>query len=456
MQTNKDFKTPPHDLEAEKSVIGSLMLDKNAIIKIADIISEEDFYSAEHQKIYSVVLELYEKSQPVDILTVSAKLKDRNQLSDIGGSAYLTELINFVPSATHITHYAQIIREKKVLRDLVSTSGDIFEQVFNSQENPEFLLDQIEQKIFSIGQKVRNYFFIFLKDLLNPAWERILKAQERKDGITGVTTGFKKLDFLLSGFQKSDLIILGARPSMGKTALVLDMARSAAKAGHSIALFSLEMSKEQITDRLISTEAKVSLWKLRTGQIKDEMDFQMIQAALDRLSTMKIFIDDTPSMNILQIRSMARRLQMEQTLEMIIIDYVQLITPLRHSENTVQQFTEISHGLKALARELNIPVLALSQLNRAVDAREIKRPKLSDLRETGSWEQDADIVMFIYRPDKDKINPSIEEINTAQIIVGKHRNGPLGDIDLKFDPEKVSFIEIDTVHSENEYSHSEV
>ncbi len=431
------------------------MLDKNAIIKIADIINEEDFYNAEHQKIYSVVLELYEKNQPVDILTVSAKLKDRNQLSDIGGSAYLTELINFVPSATHITHYAQIIREKKVLRDLVSTSGDIFEQVFNSQENPEFLLDQIEQKIFSIGQKVRNYFFIFLKDLLTPAWERILKAQEKKDGITGVTTGFKGLDNMLSGFQKSDLIILGARPSMGKTALVLDMARSAAKAGHSIALFSLEMSKEQITDRLISTEAKVSLWRLRTGRLTDDMDFQMIQAALDRLSNMKIFIDDTPSMNILQIRSMARRLQMEQALEMIIIDYVQLITPLRHSENTVQQFTEISHGLKALARELNVPVLALSQLNRAVDAREIKRPKLSDLRETGSWEQDADVVMFIYRPDKDKINPSIEEVNSAQIIVGKHRNGPLGDVDLKFDPEKVSFVEIDTVHTETEYSHSE-
>lgn len=455
MQTNKNFKTPPHDLEAEKSVIGSLMLDKNAIIKIADIVNEEDFYGAEHQKIYSAVLELYEKNQPIDILTVSAKLKDRNQLSDIGGSAYLTELINFVPSATHITHYAQIIREKKVLRDLVSTSGDIFEQVFNNQENPEFLLDQIEQKIFSIGQKVRNYFFVFLKDLLTPAWERILKAQEKKDGITGVTTGFKKLDNMLSGFQKSDLIILGARPSMGKTALVLDMARSAAKAGHSIALFSLEMSKEQITDRLISTEAKVSLWRLRTGRLTDDMDYQMIQAALDRLSNMKIFIDDTPSMNILQIRSMARRLQMEQNLEMIIIDYVQLITPLRHSENTVQQFTEISHGLKALARELNIPVLALSQLNRAVDAREIKRPKLSDLRETGSWEQDADIVMFIYRPDKDKINPSIEELNTAQIIVGKHRNGPLGDVDLKFDPEKVSFEEIDTVHSEAEYSHSE-
>jgi len=448
------IKTPPQDLDAEKSVLGSCMLDKNAIIKVADILSPEDFYNAEHQKIYLAILELYEKNQPIDILTVSNKLKNHEALTAIGGSTYLTELINFVPSATHITHYAQIIREKKVLRELVSTSGDIFEQVFNSQEDPEYLLDQIEQKIFSIGQKVRNYFFTVIKDLIPDAMKRLEKAHERKDGITGITTGFKQLDFLLSGFQKSDLIILGARPSMGKTALVLDMARSAAKANHAVALFSLEMSKEQIMDRIISTEAKVPLWRLRTGRLTDEMDFQMIQVALDRLSGMKIFIDDTPSMNILQIRSMARRLQMEHSLDMIIIDYVQLITPIRHSENTVQQFTEISHGLKALARELNVPVLALSQLNRAVDAREIKRPKLSDLRETGSWEQDADVVMFIYRPDKDKINPPIDEINMAQIVVGKHRNGPLGDVDLKFDPEKVSFVEIDTVHS-SEYSSQE-
>lgn len=454
MVTKPNIKIPPHDIEAEKSVLGSCMLDKNAIIKVADLINPEDFYNAEHQKIYSAILELYEKNQPIDILTVSNKLKNHEQLSDIGGSTYLTELINFVPSATHITHYAQIIREKKVLRDLVSTSGDIFEQVFNSQEDPEYLLDQIEQKIFSIGQKVRNYFFTIIKDLIPEAMKRLEKAHERKDGITGITTGFKKLDFLLSGFQKSDLVILGARPSMGKTALVLDMARSAAKAGHGIALFSLEMSKEQIMDRIISSEAKVPLWRLRTGRLTDEMDFQMIQIALDSLSEMKIFIDDTPTMNILQIRSMARRLQMEHALDMVIIDYVQLITPVRHSENVVQQFTEISHGLKALARELNVPVLALSQLNRAVDQREIKRPKLSDLRETGSWEQDADIVMFIYRPDKDKINPSIDEVNAAQIVVGKHRNGPLGEVDLKFDPEKVSFVEIDEVHS-NEYAPSQ-
>ena len=446
----KDFnsKLPPHDIEAEKSVLGSCMLDKQAIIRIADLIRPEDFYKSEHQKIYSAILELYEKNQPIDVLTVSNKLKNRDQLSETGGSTYLAELVNFVPSASHITHYAQITREKKVLRDLISTSNEIFENVFSSHENPEVLLDKIEQKIFSIGQKVRNYFFLVIKDLIPDFMKRWEKANERKDGISGVTSGYKKLDYLLAGFQKSDLIILGARPSMGKTALVLDIARNAARAGHSIAILSLEMSKEQIMDRLVSAEAKLPLWRLRTGRITDEVDFEMIQVALDRLSNMKMFIDDSPSMNILQIRSIARRLQMERSLDMLIIDYVQLITPLRQSENVVQQFTEISHGLKSLARELNVPVLALSQLNRAVDQRDKKRPRLSDLRETGSWEQDADVVMFIYRPDKDKENPSIEEVNTAQIIVGKHRNGPVGEIDLKFDPEKVSFVEIDSSHNE--------
>lgn len=448
------LKLPPQDIDAEKSVLGALMLDKNAVIKVADLVSEEDFYNNNHQKIYSAIIELFAKNEPIDILTVTSKLKDKNTLTETGGSAYLSELINFVPSAAHITHYAQIIREKKVLRELISASGEIVEKVWANTENTEHLLDQIEQKIFSIGQKVRNYLFMIVKDLIPDFLTRLEKAHENKNGISGVTSGFKKLDSILAGFQKSDLIILGARPSMGKTALVLDMARNAARAGHAIAVFSLEMSKEQIMDRIVSAEAGIPLWRMRTGRLTDDIDFQMIQAALDRLSECKIYIDDTPSMNILQIRSMARRLQMERALDMMIIDYVQLITPLRHTENMVQQFTEISHSLKSLARELNIPVFALSQLNRSVDQREIKRPKLSDLRETGSWEQDADIVMFIYRPDRDKQNPAIDEINSAQIIVEKHRNGPLGLVELKFDPEKVSFKEIDTVHR-SEYQTTE-
>ncbi|MDI6717864.1 MAG: replicative DNA helicase [Patescibacteria group bacterium] len=448
---SKNIKLPPQDIEAEKSTLGALMLDKNAIIRIADLLLPDDFYSPGHQKIYEAILELYEKNQPIDILTVTNKLKDRNQLEEIGGSSYLSDLINSVPSAAHIAHYTQIVRYKKVLRDLLATSAQISEEVFESQDDPENLLDIIEQKIFSINQKSKTYSFSPIKDHLHEAYERIAKNHQ-VGGIGGVTSGFKKLDFFLAGFQKSDLIILGARPSIGKTALVLDITRSAAKEGRAVAVFSLEMSREQIIDRIISSEAQVPLWKLRTGRLTDDMDFQMIQAALDRLANMPIYIDDTPNPNILQIRSMSRRLQMEHALDMIVIDYVQLITPVRHSDNIVQQFTEISHGLKALARELNVPVLALSQLNRAVDQREIKIPRLSDLRETGSWEQDADVVMFIHRPDKDKPNPPLEDINMAQIIISKHRNGPLGAVDLKFNPEKVSFKEIDDVHTESNYT----
>ncbi len=444
-----NIKIIPQDIEAEKSVLGSLMLEKDAVVKISDTIVPEDFYQPSHQKIYEAILELFLKSEPIDILTVTNKLKDKNLLSDVGGSSYLTDLINSVPSAAHIEHYGQIVREKKVLRDLLSTSTQITEEIFNAPDI-DTLLDQIEQRVFSISTKSKNFSFTHIKDHLAEAYERIEKIHHGEQKQRGVSSGFAGIDNYLSGFQKSDLIILGARPSVGKTAFTLDIAKRAAKNGNSVAIFSLEMAKAQIIDRIIAAEAQVSLWQLMSGRLTDEIDFQMIQHSLDRLSKMKIFIDDTPSPNILQIRSMARRLKMEHSLDLIIIDYVQLIMPMRFSENVVQQFTEISHGLKALARELNVPVLAISQLSRAVDQREIKIPRLSDLRETGSWEQDADVVMFIYRKDKDKINPTIDEQNTADIIIAKHRNGPTGAVSLKFDPEKVSFVEIDTMHQTNE------
>jgi len=443
-----NIKLPPQDIEAERSVLGALMLDKNAVIKVADLISSEDFYQPSHVKIFEVILELFGKNEPIDILSVTNKLKDKKQLSDIGGSSYLMELINGVPTATHIAHYAKIIRDKKVLRDLITTSSEITEKVFDSRDDSENLLDQIEQKIFSIAQKSSPKNFILLKDELKNAYERIEKLHQGDGGLRGITTGFSEIDHYLSGLQNSDLVILGARPSIGKTTFVLDVARNAAASNKAVAIFSLEMSREQIIDRLIASEARVPLWRLRTGRLTDEIEFQMIQEALDKLSRLQIFIDDTPSPNILQIRAMARRLQAENhNLGLIIIDYVQLITPRAHSENMVQQFTEISHGLKALARELNLPVLAVSQLNRAVDQREIKIPRLSDLRETGSWEQDADVVMFIYRKDRDKLNPTLEEQNIAEIIIAKHRNGPIGSVQLKFDQEKVSFSQIDKMHS---------
>lgn len=444
---NLNPKLPPQDLDAEKSVLGALMLDKNAVLRVVDFLEERDFYVPAHQKIYQSIVELFEKNQPIDVLTVTTKLKDKNQIDSIGGPSYLTEIINTVPSAAHADHYGGIVKQKKVLRELLTTAARISEDVFQNQEDPDEMLDMIEQKIFAINQKSKTYAFTPISDHLKAAYERMEKNLGMQ-GLSGTSSGFKGLDNLLSGFQKSDMIILGARPSMGKTAVTLDMVRGAAKAGASVAMFSLEMSKEQLIDRLISTESGVPLWNLRSGRITDEMDFQMIQAALDRLSRMKIYIDDTPSPTTLQIRSMARKLKMEHDLDLVVIDYVQLIQPSRHSENSVQQFTEISHGIKGLARELNVPVLALSQLSRGVESRDDKTPRLSDLRETGSWEQDADIVMFIHRFNRDaKDLMSAEEKNKSALIVSKHRNGPLGDIPLLWNPEKVSFTEVDTVHT---------
>jgi replicative DNA helicase len=389
------LKLPPQDIEAERSVLGALMLDKNAVIRVADLISAADFYQPAHSKIYETILELYTKNEPIDILSVTSKLKHQKQLQEVGGSGYLTELINSVPSAAHVSHYAKIIRDKKVLRDLIEASANITEKVFESPENSEVLLDEIEQKIFSISQKSRPQNFIPLKDELKSAYERIEKLHQGERGMRGVATGFEELDNYLSGLQRSDLIILGARPSLGKTSLVLDIARHAAtKEGVPVGVFSLEMSREQIVDRIIAAESQVSLWRLRTGRLTDDIEFEMIQEALDRLSKTPVFIDDTPSPNVLQIRSMARRLQAEHGLGLVIIDYVQLVQPRTTSENYVQQFTEISHGLKALARELSIPVLAVSQLSRGVEQREHRIPRLSDLRETGCLTGDA----LIYNP----------------------------------------------------------
>jgi replicative DNA helicase len=442
------LKLPPQDIEAERSVLGALMLDKNAIIRVADLISSTDFYQPAHAKIFEAILELFEKNEPIDILSVSKKLKDKNQFNDIGGSAYLTDLINSVPTAAHLSYYGKIVRQKKVLRDLIKASSEINEKVFDTSEDPEDLLDDVEQKIFSISQRSRTQNFVPIKDELKAAYERIEKLhQGGEKGLRGITTGFDELDNYLSGLQKSDLIVLGARPSLGKTALCLDIARNAAiKTGMPVGIFSLEMSRDQIIDRLIAAEAKVALWKLRTGRLTDEIEFEMIQESLDRLSKAPIFIDDTPSANVIQIRSMSRRLQAEHGLKLLVVDYLQLIQPRNNTDNMVAAMTEVSRGLKGLARELEIPVLAAAQLSRAVEQRDLKIPRLADLRESGSIEQDSDVVLFIYRKDRDKMDPTAEEQNTAEIIIAKHRNGPLGTVKLKFDPEKVSFQTIDKIH----------
>jgi replicative DNA helicase len=439
-------KIPPQDLEAERSVLGSILIDKNAILKIVDVLESSDFYHPRHQEIYECMVELFEKGEPIDILTVSTRLKEKKKLSDIGGADYLTELVSVVPTSAHIDHYAATVRENRVRRDLIRASSEINEEALD-QDDFESLLDKVEEKVFSIASRSKAQKFVHVKDELPIAYER-LENLHRGEGKTlrGIPTHFHGLDNILSGFQKSDLIIIGARPSFGKTTFALDIARESALHGQSIGVFSLEMSRDQVIDRLISAQAQIPLWRLRTGRLNEEMDFALIQQSLDEISKTKLFIDDTPSPNILQMRSMARRLQIEHGLDLLIVDYLQLIRPRTNSDSMVAQVTEISRGLKSLARELSIPILAVSQLSRAVDQREGKVPRLSDLRESGSLEQDADVVLFLYRKDRGAIDVPEGEQNIVEVIIAKHRNGPLGAVKLRFDPEKVSFRNVDTKH----------
>lgn len=441
-----NIKIPPQDLEAERSVLGAVMLDKNAIVKIADVLISSDFYHPTHQNIFEAMLELFERGEPIDLLTVTSRLKEKNLLNNAGGADYLSELIGGVPTSAHIEHYANIVREQRVRRDLIGASSEINEQAFINDDF-ETLLDRVEQKIFDISGKSRTQKFFHLKDELPLAYERFEKLHRGEgEALRGIPTQFRGIDNILSGLQKSDLIIVGARPSFGKTAFVLDIARGSAMSGRSVGIFSLEMSRDQVIDRLISSQSEIPLWRLRSGRINDDMEFALIQKSFDELSKTKFFIDDTASPNILQMRSMARRLQIDHGLDLLIVDYLQLIHPRTTNDNMVQQVTEISRGLKSLARELNIPVLAVSQLSRAVDQREGKVPRLSDLRESGSLEQDADVVMLLYRKDRERIDTPEEDQNVVEIIIAKHRNGPVGSVKLKFDQDKVTFRNIDTLH----------
>lgn len=423
------------------------MIDKNAIHKVADILGPEDFYSPTNAQIYRAILDLHFKNQPVDVSTVATYLKEKGTLKNLGGSSYLADLTNLVATSGNADHYGRIVQQKKTLRDLIQIAGEISENSFGKVEDVEELLDEVEQKIMKVSQRTISKTFISLKEDLKIAFERMERLSSQGDGLRGVGTGFKQMDHYLSGLQKSDLVILGARPSLGKTSLALDIMRNAALIHNvPVGLFSLEMSRDQVVDRIISAEAKVPLWKIRAGKIHEDIEFQMIQQTLDKLVGAPIFIEDTPSMNILQMRSMARRLQLEHGLGLIIVDYLQLITPRGNTDNVVQQVTEISRGLKALARELEVPVLALSQLSRDVDKRDFRAPKLSDLRDSGSIEQDADVVMFISRKDRSGMDITPEEQDVAQISIAKHRNGPIGVFNLKFDQEYASFCEVDEHH----------
>lgn len=434
-------RLPPQNIEAEQSVLGSLMLDKEAIIRVADILKPEDFYRGIHTDIYQAMLELYDKNEPIDLLSLTNRLEEKKKIEEIGGASYLTSLVNLVPSAAHVVHYAKIIKHKKVLRDLIETSEQINQLSYQEPDDVDGLVDQAEQKIFGISQQSIGQKFIPVKESLVDAFERIDKLHRGDEVTRGVPSGFADLDNHISGFQKSDLIILASRPSLGKTTLALDFARNiATKQKMPVGIFSLEMSKEQLVDRLICSQAEVDLWRMRTGRLSGEgpdNDFERIQRALDQLSAAPIFIEDSPSPTIMQMRTVARRLQAEHDLGLIIIDYLQLIQPRNSYDSPVQQVTEISRSLKALSRELNLPVLALSQLSRAVESRSPSIPKLSDLRESGSLEQDSDLVLFIYREDKDR--PNTDRKNIADVIIAKHRNGPTGKVELFFNESQVSF-----------------
>ncbi len=436
------LRIPPQSLDAEKAVLGSIMLRPGALNEIADILIPDSFYSEKNRLIYKTMLELWGKNEPIDLLSLGSLLKEKKLLDSVGGNSYLTELTSTVPSSTNVKHYAEITQKKYMLRSLIEAADHISELSFNEgDEHIDDIMDQAEKKVFSITSSPKGQKFIHLKDTLKEAWERLEKLHEVKGGLRGISTGFRDLDLMLSGLQKSDLIILAARPSMGKTTLALDIARHAATLHNvPVGIFSLEMSSQQLVDRLLAAESKVNAWNLRTGRLTTDSDFSKLRDSLDRLAKAPIFIDDHPSNTITRMRGVARRLKAEHGLGLIVVDYLQLMTTSKNYDSMVNQVTEISRSLKALARELEVPVLALSQLSRAVEARGGK-PRLSDLRDSGSIEQDADVVMFIHREDKYK--DESEKTNIAEILIEKHRNGPTGKVDLYFDEKRTTFINLE-------------
>lgn len=444
-QDNQPFikpsiKVPPQDILAEKALLGSVLLNTETLNEILDFLKPEDFYAGKHRLIFEAIVNLFSRSEPIDIVTITSILKEKKQLDRIGGSSYLASLVEMVPTSGQAKHYAEIVSKKAALRRLIASADSILDLGYNETESLDKVFDQAEKIIFGLANFSKKTY-TNLKDTLNEAWERFDNLHKSKEGIRGVPTGYRDLDNLLSGLQKSDLIILAARPSIGKTSLALDIARHVAcQQKVAVGIFSLEMSVQQLVDRIIAAESRVDSWKLRTGRVSADDEFSRIRDALDSLSKAPIFIDDEPSNNITKMRTVARRLKAEHNLGLIVVDYLQLMVPTRNTDSMVQQVTEISRSLKALARELEIPVLALSQLNRSVETRG-GRPRLSDLRDSGSIEQDADVVMFIHR--EDKYNDASERKNIAEILIEKHRNGPTGKVELYFDEKRVSFNSIE-------------
>ena len=436
-------KLLPQNIEAECGVLGSIIIDPEAIVQVADFLVPDDFYRDAHRTIYEVILQLYEQHEPADFITICDELERRNKLEDIGGASYITSLVNQVPTSGNVEYYGRIVERTAILRRLIHAAGQIAAIAYE-EGDADVALEKAEQLIFNISQRHSRIDFSLLRDILAEYMQKLDQLHEHRGNIVGVPTGFTDLDRLTGGLQRSDLIILAARPAVGKTSLSLSLAHNAAvKYQHSVAIFSLEMSKEQLVQRLLSMDAGIDQQRLRTGWIEDE-EWERIIYAMGTLSEANIWIDDTAGISTVEMRSKARRLHAEHGIDLIIVDYLQLMQATvggKRNENRVQEISEISRNLKGLARELNIPVLALAQLSRAVESRQSKVPQLSDLRESGSIEQDSDIVMFIYRDDV--YNPESERKNIADIIVAKHRNGPVGEVSLYFQASQTRFRDLE-------------
>ncbi|OYX53591.1 replicative DNA helicase [Candidatus Saccharibacteria bacterium 32-50-13] len=438
-------KIPPQNLDAEKSLIGAVLIDEEVLADVSEHVRPDDFYEKRHGVIFGGMMRLYEKHKPVDLLTLTDELKKKDELDIIGGSAYLSELTNYVPTAAHAEAYAELVATAAVRRRLIKASAEISEMGFDEDTSTQELLEKAEAELFSVSDQSLKQDLVSLESILTESFDRLEELHRNKGAIRGVRTGYRDLDNMTAGLQRSDLIILAARPAMGKTTLVTNLAYNVATiAKQSVLFFSLEMSKEQLVDRMLADASGVDSWNIRTGNLSDD-DFSKLSEAMGEMAEAPIYIDDTPGLSVLEMRTKARRQAHEAPLGLIIVDYLQLMQASGRSDgNRVQEVSEISRGLKLIARELNVPVIALSQLSRSVESRSPQIPQLADLRESGSIEQDADIVMFIYR--EAYYNPETERENITDLIIAKHRNGPTGKVELYFHPERLRFMSLDKRH----------
>ena len=439
-------KLPPQNLDAEKSLIGAILIDEEVLADASEIVKPNDFYDKNHGLIFAGMMRLFEKHKPVDLLTLTDELKRKDELELIGGSAYLTELTNYVPTAAHAAAYAEMVAQTAVRRRLIKASSGITELGYDESTTTQELLEKAEAELFSVSDQSLKQDLVSLESILTDSFDRIEELHRNKGSLRGMRTGYRDLDAMTAGLQKSDLIILAARPAMGKTALVTNLAYNVATIEKKpVLFFSLEMSKEQLTDRMLSDASGVNSWNIRTGNLSGD-DFEKLSEAMGEMAEAPIYIDDTPGLSIQEMRTKTRRLAHEGEIGLIIVDYLQLMQATNnHNGNRVQEVSEISRGLKLIARELNVPLIALSQLSRSVESRTPPIPQLADLRESGSIEQDADIVSFIYRPGYyEPDNPEVQ--NITDLIIAKHRNGPVGKIQLYFHPERLRFMSLDRKH----------